>query len=430
MTLEPRLGPTELLPNMAAEEGDDGAAYLRQPAVRVAAHLWCLLFGQNARLWPPHRATETVTDPVLRDAHWPVGLGPPVPAAAFNWLGESQAHAAAWFNTPRAALHARAAWSSELCGPTPECAARVHDKAFAVEASHALDLFPVGLAECIEVLEPGDLSAPDALLQRLDQRIAAWPDWTQRNFTLKPRFGSSGRGRVGGRDRIDTPSVRGALPRLAARGGAVLEPWLERVGDFSVTLHVPNSDSEDTRPTIVGSLEMWNSASGVYRGHVGEVDSRGRVFSGDRDDEKLREHAAQVARFAGSLGFEGPCGVDAMRYRRPADAMNSESLRLRSVVEFNARPTMGLVTIGLVRRALPQLHQRVELTPGERRGFALVYRDAKDLDWTRRVRARLGDEAPLIDLASPIESDGPKPMLIFTRALGDLRAAREELFFA
>ena len=50
--------------------------------------------------------------------------------------------------------------------------------------------------------------------------------------------------------------------------------------------------AESALPVLLGSLEMWTTPSGVYRGHFGEVDSRGRVFSGDSRDETLRADAA------------------------------------------------------------------------------------------------------------------------------------------
>jgi hypothetical protein len=429
-----KLGPTDLLPNLGAEEGNDWHAYHRQPAVRTAAHLWCLLFGKNAQLRTPTPDAEIASDPesvtswttLPRSELWPESLGPAPPEPAFPWLAESMP-AAAWFNTPSLARSVNSEFKTQLAGPSPECLQRVHDKAFAAEAAQTLDLLPRALAPLVKVLEPKDCQDPETLIKRLEAELVAWPEWTGRNFTLKPRFGSSGRGRVGGRDRIDTPALRGALPRFAERGGAIFEPWLDRVGDFSVSLWLPGPAAEDSRPTILGSLEMWNSPGGVYKGHCGEVDSRGRVFSGDRQDESLRADAAAVAAMAAATGFAGPCGLDALRYREGDAGSDSQVLRLRSAVEFNARPTMGLVTIGLMRRALPGVRGRLELKPGDRRGFALVYRDPLNSGGFREFQDRLGRGARVLDLSSGREPGGPRPTLVFYPDLDELRGLRDEL---
>ena len=180
--------------------------------------------------------------------------------------------------------------------------------------------------------------------------------------------------------------------------------------------------------SIVGR-KRWTSASGVYRGHTGEVDSRGRVFSGAPEDETLRGDAAAVASVARGRGFHGPCGVDALRYAEPASGSERQPIdRLRSAVEFNARPTMGLVAIGLVKRALPRLRKRIALQPGERCGFALSYRAADDPDWRRRIYGHVDNDAVIIDLARASDADDPRASLVFTRETAHLRRARGEAF--
>jgi hypothetical protein len=175
-------------------------------------------------------------------------------------------------------------------------------------------------------------------------------------FTLKPRHGSSGRGRFGGAlHEIDATTLQSALARLASRGGAILEPWLDRDEDLSVQLSIDPAGEI----LVLGSLAQRVSSSGVYRGHRGIVDARGRVRSNSRWDEPLREAAVQVARCAREAGFHGPCGVDAFTFRG-----EDGSLRLRPVVELNARFTSGTVVLGLVRRALGTLGPRLGLAPG------------------------------------------------------------------
>lgn len=409
--------PIELFPNLGAEEGDDLRAYRDQPPVRTAAHLWALLFPRRARLTPVRTGGAALE---LRGL-WPKALGSPPSSAAFDFMDGPGPHA--WLATPGALESASA---DRDTAPPAEVVSELHDKAFAARQANALGLTPRPLAPLIEVLEAEDLADPEALGARLDALLGNWPDWTGRRYTLKPRHGSSGRGRVGGQGRIDLETLRGALPRLAARGGAIFEPWLDRARDLSVSLHAP--PPHDGGPLVVlGSLEMWTSPSGGYRGHCGEVDHRGRIFSGDAADEALRGDAVAIANAARAKGFFGPCGVDAFHYLEPMPPGDPVE-RLRGAVEFNARPTMGLVTIGLVKRAFSRARKRLGLQPGERHGFALSYRAPNDKGWRARVYEHVGNDAVIFDLAEASLPGDPRASLVFSRDPASIRSARSSAF--
>jgi hypothetical protein len=424
----------ELLPNLGAEEGGDWQAYRSEARVRVAARLWSLLFSRDHALHGPGTSDKEAMRPQACEVLWPSALGPAPAKVVFDWLAASDG-ATAWLNTESVEREARARFASGVAGPSPACVARVHDKAFAIEAARELGLFSRDLEATIQIIEPESLGSSDALVATLDAALREWPEWTGRAFTLKPRLGSSGRGRVSGTQTLDRKAIRGAFPRLANRGGAILEPWLSRKTDLSVSLFVPKPGEPEQQvaaTTILGTLELLVTTSGVYRGHCGEVDSRGRVFSGHRDDETLRADAAAVANQARAMGFFGPCGVDAFTYFQSESEFESEPERsrerLRSLVEFNGRMTMGGVAIGLVRRALPQVRERLELTPGLRRGFLLTFVEpdaSHDVD--ALVRAG-GADTIAIDLSSPgFESEG-RPILLFARDRDPLREAHRALF--
>ena len=85
------------------------------------------------------------------------------------------------------------------------------------------------------------------------------------------------------------------------------------ISELSRRLDLPTS----TVARLLGTLEQRLTRSGVYRGHRGEVDARGRVHCGSRHDEAIREAAAAVANEAAALGFHGPCGVDSFSYSMP-----------------------------------------------------------------------------------------------------------------
>ena len=403
-----------LLPNLGAEEGDDWRAFASQPRVRLAARLFGHLFSATAHFAFPdsHGGGNVSRGPC--GPFWPDALGSRPKGPVFDWLErESPPRPVAWLATPDLDRWACESFGHGLAGPPPECVARIHDKAFAIRTARELDLEPTRLAPLPRILSPDELLAPDALVRRLDAALRDWPDWTERRFTFKPRRGTSGRGRVGGCDTTDTAKIRGAFPRLAARGGAIFEPWLPRRSDLSVSLRIPSPAEVGVQPVLLGSLESLVTPSGVFRGHLGEVDSRGRVFSGHTKDERLRADAATVAGVARKQGFHGPCGIDAFGY------LEGEHERMRPLVEFNARATMGLITIGLVRRALPLVRERLDLGPGGRTRFVFAISgtggdpsDLADPPLGKQIEAT-GREALILDLSSPGQPAFPKPRLVF-----------------
>ena len=340
-----------LIPNLGAEEGGDWRKQLEHPAPATVARLWQLLFHPDSR-----------SEPDQQQLAWPTALGDIPNQPAFSWL-EDSGGAVAWLPNDAAQRVAREA-GTELSGPAPDVVARVHDKAFAQRVAEAESLLPRPLRSLITVFDPAELADAPAAIRAIRERLASWPAWTGQRFTLKPRIGTSGRGRVPGEGRqLDETAIAGALPRLAERGGALLEPWLDRVQDLSVQLHV----NERREITLLGTLEQKLSRSGLYEGHRGVVDWRGRISAGSKFDEALKEAGSDLARCAAQAGFHGACGADAFSFRIEEAGEEPREV-LRPVVEFNARFTTGTVVKGLVRRVLP----RLGLEPGDTRPFEFV----------------------------------------------------------
>jgi hypothetical protein len=383
-----------LLPNLGGEEGPGWRALADASEVRAVAALWSLLFAPGAELLYPEKQRPA----------WPQGLGPVPDGAAFAWL-EACEGVVPWLPTQDAAMDRRVAGRA-LLGASPELAQAVHDKGFAHAVAEKERLLPPPLRGLIQVFDPEELLEADSAIVRMEGVLREWPEWARRAFVLKPRLATSGRGRVAGTEgRADTPSLRGALPRLASRGGALLEPWLERISDLSVQFHV----DRDTGVTVLASLEQELTTAGRFVGHRGEIDSRGRIFSGHAVEEELRESGAQVAAAAAARGFFGPCGVDAFVFRGP----DGEAV-LRPVVELNARFTTGTVTAGLIRRALGRVKRELGLSPGERLAFRFrLDDDPQDPDGLEAAAHRLGERALLISLA-PDPAAAARPRLLFS----------------
>ncbi|MEM7408835.1 MAG: hypothetical protein AAF430_01200 [Myxococcota bacterium] len=326
-----------LHPNVGGEEpgGPD------VPAARAMAQLWRLAFG-NAAGWPDDTP-----------AAWPDTWGPFPSEPAFDWQREDGLWA--WWNDAESCARADAT-SLPLIGADPAVVARVHDKGFAVACCERERLFPRPLRSRVHVFAPEAWDDVDRFAAALWEHIAEWPGAWRDTATLKPRIGTSGRGRV----RIDTEgSWLGALPRLAARGGAVLEPWLPRRDDYSVQLHI----ARDGTLTLLGVLTLAVSEAGVYLGHRGELDHRGRVTTGTGVEDALLGAAMEVAQAAHGEGYWGPCSVDAFSFDHEGEVV------LRPVVEFNARFTTGTVLLALLRRARAAYEAVVPAEPGTRRAF-------------------------------------------------------------
>ncbi|MFO0687750.1 MAG: DUF455 family protein [Myxococcota bacterium] len=430
----PEAAAAILLPNLGAEEGTDWGAYPRLPHARVAARLFGLLLPVDTRL--AHPGPEGVWREERVAESWPTDLGPPARAAVEPWL-DPRPDGLAWLNTPTLVDALRRGGPGgrhlTLAGPAPETLRLLLDKRFPFEVARALGLDPPELDDLILPLDPADLADADALVARLEAALAAWPAWTGRRFTLKPRFGTSGRGRVGGVGRVDSPGLRGALPRLARQGGALFEPWLARTLDLSVVARIPPDGAE---PEILASFEMITTPSGVYRGHAGRVDADGRIASGDPDDVRVRACARAVIERARDAGLTGPCGVDSFRYRAdggreggaengcadgdPVDAGRGEAYR--GAVELNARPTMGLVAWGLIRRLLAARAPDHALRSDRSRAFLFTQLDRDDEARRRAILDRAGPGAEAIELLARRAAGEPRPLLF----LGPDRLALRE----
>lgn len=290
MTPRSRSLGARLLANLGAEEGSLHASALDEASPRTVRRLWRLLFAAATR-------ELDSTAP----ARWPPELGDPPDEPAFTGL-ENDGGLVPWLSTPKARQRAEET-GLVYRAAAPLTVARLHDKAFAQHLARNRGALPRCLRDCIRVLDPEELLEPTPALRALESQLRTWPSWALKSFVLKPRYGFNGRGRIACHidsfNDLDTSALRGSLSRLAARGGAVLEPWLERRGDFCVQWFIGNRDQ--TR--LLGSLEQVVSPAGLCRGHRGCIDWLGRVSSGRRPDEALRESSALAAEAAQQAGY-------------------------------------------------------------------------------------------------------------------------------
>jgi hypothetical protein len=349
-----------LIANLGAEEGEAGIAAAARAGSRAAelAELWRGLFE------------------------------PPV----FPWLAGIQA--AAWWNDSAAE---REAGQATLLGADAETVRRLHDKAWAIQLAEAEFLDPPILRGLATDFSAEALRRSGAA-EEIARVLESWPEWAREQFTLKPRIGTSGRGRVAGSGGRVNDEMRGGFERLADRGGAVLEPWLERLADASAQLHI----AEDGTVTLLGTLEIVATAAGQPRGHRGELDSRGRPRTGLPEEEALREAAGIAGGAAAREGYRGPCGIDAIVFRAAGDGTRS----FRPLVEFNARFTAGIVALGQIRRHLGRIKDEMGLAPGDLFHFYVGHSAAVPTGSEQIWRVSLLDDG---------EASGASPVLLVSR---------------
>lgn len=327
-----------LAPNFGGEEGLSWRKAMQTPQGRRTAPLWRALFAGRPVVLGGQSLPELFDGELFDDP-------------AFDGLPARGG--VAWLATPSVwrELERRRA---EPWGADPDVVRVVHDKAFARRAAPPPGPDASPAATFGVVLEPSDFDDRASLESRIQSVLEAWPDWARASWTLKPRFGSSGRGRVPGFGfAVDSPQLRGSLARFTLRGGAILEPFLDRTADLSAQFFVHPGG----RIELLGTLRQRLTVSGSYLGCEGVLDG-GAVRAGGRFEPTLVQTSTQLVQAAAREGFWGPCGVDAFAHRLEGDEF------LRPCLELNARFTLGTVVLGLIRRARA-IHERARALADE-----------------------------------------------------------------
>jgi hypothetical protein len=170
------------------------------------------------------------------------------------------------------------------------------------------------------------------------RQTAAW--------VVKANFGMSARERLLGRDSPPSQQAMQWVRKQLAESGAVyFEPWVERLEEIGVQFTIPT-----TGPSVLeGITPLLTDSLGTYRGSRFRGASC-QLTSVDGTMAAL-EIVTRAARRIQQLGYFGPLGIDAMRYRTPAG-----EIRWRPLQDINARLTMGRLALGLCRIVRPEDH--------------------------------------------------------------------------
>jgi hypothetical protein len=349
-----------LWPNFGGEEGLNAQFSLTRPFYRRMARLWKTLFHPASRFIDVPRSDHATS------FSWPTRLGPAPASTAFGWI-EDDGAAVPWFANDDA-IECFTTRRLRYRLPAPSAVRAAHDKEFARRVRRSLGGIEVDIEGLCVSFEPDELTDGERFRKRVEGRVADWPKWARDRFTVKPRLGSSGRGRLPGIDgKLLARDLGRSVARLRRQGGAVLEPFFSRTVDLSAAFYIHPGGAIEP----LGTLRQSLTTSGSYLGHRGTVSATNGVRAGTPFDRTLEETSLKLACAAADAGYFGPCGVDAFAYRIDSEDGDPTAIRFRPAVEFNARFTFGIVALGLVQRALAVNAVAERWQRGERLSFEL-----------------------------------------------------------
>ncbi len=181
---------------------------------------------------------------------------------------------------------------------------------------------------------------------------------------IKEAFGLAGSNAL----RLWEPELLDTQHRWLARAfeqgrQLVVEPWLDRVVDFSVQLEMEAGGLK-----LIGYTGLKTDLRGQFQANWAEPDFARRlpaeVLAAFKNDPAAsarlpRLFPGLLAPLAAELrrvGYRGPLGIDAFVYR---DATGR--CRLKPIVEINPRYTMGRLTLELMRQVCPGAYGRFRI---------------------------------------------------------------------
>ncbi len=305
----------------------------------LATLLRVLGHSREDRLW-----TRVPVNP----ARLPEIDGIPTPRLVSGRLDErsSRDEVVAWGET-RAVARLRTRGVGDPGVDDPAEVARALERADAASrANHRASTLALALREDLALPGARAVACLEELADHLaDGGATASPD---ERWVLKLPLSAAGRGQIRGRGRIGANGTGGFDPAghrqlaercLALHGVLIFEPWMPRVEDLGVTGRI----DDDGHTEIAEPHRLLADACGRFEG----IDLAPALVddADERDHARLAETARLVAAKLHALGYRGPFGIDAWRYR---DAHGS--VKLHPLSEVNARLTFGALAQALASR--------------------------------------------------------------------------------
>ncbi len=171
------------------------------------------------------------------------------------------------------------------------------------------------------------------------------------NIVCKAQFATAANGnRCILNEETISPSIDNWLTKMwAEQIEIIVEPWLNRVFDFSVQLEMQQDSLR-----VKGFTRLKNNKRGQFQGIITngfckslppqlvrflmeKINGRPRVY-------QLFEHEIlpELENALQTIGFEGPIGIDSMIYED-----SKGELRIKPIIEINPRNTMGSIALEL-----------------------------------------------------------------------------------
>jgi uncharacterized ferritin-like protein (DUF455 family) len=260
-----------------------------------------------------------------------------------------------------APLVSNAIWEGERRVPrfTPALA-ELYSKSWSAEF---LREFLASTQERYSMVCPTEMAGVSARsMEEANAAIAAIRARGHHKLIVKQALGLAGHNAIRLWERDVTEAQRRWISAAVERNAEVIvEPWLERVADFSVQLDMTASGLK-----LVGFAGLSNDLKGQFRANWAEPGFRRRIpagvaetLAGSPGDAAARNVTGQVYRLYNELfarleielrkkGHQGPLGIDAFIY-----AAADGRPRLKPIVEINPRYTMGRLTLELMKQVAP-----------------------------------------------------------------------------
>ena len=247
-------------------------------------------------------------------------------------------------------------------------------------------------------------------VDELSATIRRMPTGSDR-WVVKAEFGMSARERLLGRGTELSPqAINWVRKRLEPDRVLFFEPWIPPTHEAGLQYTIPQSGS----PVFEGLTPLLTDRVGRYRGSRFALDERTeRLWS------IAVEVGTQVAQRVQQMGYFGPLGFDAARYR---DQQGQS--RVRPLQDINARYTMGRLSLGFRR----------VLNPGEIGTWLHVRWPATDQDaariWIQNIQRQFPNGVRIIR-TSPFVVDGQPvrhgTLVLTARSTDDLGQAETQL---
>ena len=212
--------------------------------------------------------------------------------------------------------------------PTPSALAKLVALGFDAPPAPALSILRMvnDRAFCAEL---GQCLAGASFVRDMDalERQLALPSPTGR-YVIKRAFSFAGREQRRVQHGVLDTSTLGFCQRSFARAeGLQVEPWVERLGDFSRHGYLSRAGALAIGPTREQRCDPLGRFLGVHTGPAAVTEVEAEILAAE-----LQRTAAALS----AAGYFGPFGIDGFRYRLP-----DGSTALNPRCEINARFTMG-----------------------------------------------------------------------------------------